>query len=405
MAKLPTLTDVVDMVTAPNTINTNNEEVEAAFTNTLSRDGSTPNDMGADLDMGTNDILNTGNIDTTSLTVAGVNLVSATAVPNWEGAWLTSTAYVLNDIVREAGSTYICTIAHTSGTFSTDLTSVKWELFAQQGAAGDGTGDMLAANNLSDVDNVATSRTNLGLGTAATTAVTDYMIKATPVLGGHLDTNGKQVIETTGADVASATALPLLADGQFNTVTGTSTITSMDSIGVGKVKMLTFSGALTLTHHATDLKLPGDANVTTVAGDRMWVHEYATGDYECLSYLRADGSALSTTGGYSNGPLFLTANTTTLYTHGLGYVPTEFYLDLSCVVATENWAVGDSARVDLRGTNHEGTTFFIPSGSTTQFGLVIPPFLRFLNKTTRAGFILTATPDLDTNFKFTITAK
>lgn len=54
----------------------------------------------------------------------------------WLGPWLTATAYVLNDIVEEAGSSYICVTAHTSGVWATDLAAVKWELVASKGDQG-----------------------------------------------------------------------------------------------------------------------------------------------------------------------------------------------------------------------------------------------------------------------------
>jgi len=41
-----------------------------------------------------------------------------------------------------------------------------------------GTGDMLSANNLSDVDDIAASRTNLGLGTMAVETAANYLTKA-----------------------------------------------------------------------------------------------------------------------------------------------------------------------------------------------------------------------------------
>lgn len=78
---------------------------------------------------------------------------AATSVVNryeWQGAWLTTTAYGLSDVVSQSGNLYLCIVAHTSGTFSTDLSAGRWELFLPQGAAGAGTGDVLAANNGSE---------------------------------------------------------------------------------------------------------------------------------------------------------------------------------------------------------------------------------------------------------------
>lgn len=45
------------------------------------------------------------------------------------GAWQTGYSYSIKDVAKESGNHYICLEAHTSGTFSTDLSSGKWGLF------------------------------------------------------------------------------------------------------------------------------------------------------------------------------------------------------------------------------------------------------------------------------------
>lgn len=109
-----------------------------------------------------------------------------------------------------------------------------------------------------------------------------------------------------GADVASAGALPLITDGNYFDVTGTTSITSMNTMGVGTQIVLHFDGALILTHHATDLILPSGANITTAAGDEAGFIEYATGDWRCVYYTKATGRAL-----VSDGTSFSSNNTTT----------------------------------------------------------------------------------------------
>lgn len=94
-----------------------------------------------------------------------------------------------------------------------------------------------------------------------------------------------------GADVASASTLTLGDDGNYFDITGTAAITTIASKGVGTVVKLHFDDALTLTHSATDLILPGGANITTAAGDEAEFVEYATGDWRCMGYTYANATA------------------------------------------------------------------------------------------------------------------
>ena len=106
-----------------------------------------------------------------------------------------------------------------------------------------------------------------------------------PQLGGDLDCNGAQVQWSKGADVASATALAVLTDGNYFDVTGTTTITSINTTGgAGTLIKLHFDGAVTLTHDSTDLILAGATNFTTEAGDEVEFVEYAAGDYRMTGW-------------------------------------------------------------------------------------------------------------------------
>lgn len=75
MAKRPNLTDVSSGYQQASTLEANFNAIEQAFDNTVSRDGSTPNQMAADLDMNSNDILNVGDIGISgTLTINGSDI-------------------------------------------------------------------------------------------------------------------------------------------------------------------------------------------------------------------------------------------------------------------------------------------------------------------------------------------
>lgn len=82
MGKIFTPQSVASGFNTTNSLNTNFNNIEAAFDKCLSRTGETPNAMEAPLDMNNNDIINVGAIDVESITVAGQEIPSLEDLQN-----------------------------------------------------------------------------------------------------------------------------------------------------------------------------------------------------------------------------------------------------------------------------------------------------------------------------------
>lgn len=164
-----------------------------------------------------------------------------------------------------------------------------------------GTGFLAASNNLSDLANAATARTNLGLGTAATTASTDY---ATAAQGTNADTafgwgnhasagylTGNQTITLSGDVSGSGTTsiVVTVADDSHNHV-----ISNVDGLQTALDSKAALAGSASQAFSASTL------NATTVdLGD--WTVTESVGvlyfAYQGVNKMKVDSSGnLTVTG-------------------------------------------------------------------------------------------------------------
>lgn len=75
----------------------------------------------------------------------------------WKGAWVTSTAYALNDTVENNGSGYVCTSAHTSGSTTEPGVGASWttvwDLFVEGTDKTMPTGDIVGTTDTQTLTN------------------------------------------------------------------------------------------------------------------------------------------------------------------------------------------------------------------------------------------------------------
>lgn len=109
----------------------------------------------------------------------------------------------------------------------------------------------------------------------------------------------KRALGSKGSDIASASTTAIAAAGTslYAKVTGTTTISALGTVAAGTLRIIEFTGALTLTHNATSLILPGQVNIATAAGDTAIFISLGSGNWKCVGYFPISGSVV---GGFSS---------------------------------------------------------------------------------------------------------
>lgn len=360
MAKRPTITTITSGYLSNSQLNSNFNNILTAFDNTLSLDGSTPNSMSGNIDMNGNQLLNlvtpttdynaatkkyvddnssAGGVVAAAASAAAAAASAAAALASQtaaESAALSAVApshkYLFDSTttmanpgtgdIRYNNATVasVTNLAISSLTNSTGNPDISSFVSTWDDSSSTVKGTLVLRKSGSEstfaiftITGAITNNTTwlqipvshvVSNGTFSNTDV--VYIHFTPkgdagtlgAIGSDINLNGNQLQWSKGADIASATALPILTDGNYFDVTGTTTVTSFNTTGVvGTVIKLHFDAALTLTHHATDLILPGAANITTAAGDEAEFVEYVSGDYRCTNYMKASGQSVVSSSG------------------------------------------------------------------------------------------------------------
>lgn len=119
------------------------------------------------------------------------------------------------------------------------------------------------------------------------TGVASKVAKAGDTMTGSLNWSAPPTI------ASAATVNIGAASSNVVNISGTTTITSFDSIAAGAIRTLVFGGALTLTNNAA-IALPGGVNITTAAGDSAEFLSLGAGNWRCVRYTKAAGGLPAT---------------------------------------------------------------------------------------------------------------
>lgn len=206
-----------------------------------------------------------------------------------------------------------------------------------------------------------------GSGAAATA---DFTSTGRTVVSQSSEKGVFDAINGAEATVASATTTDIgAASSDKVSITGTTTITGFGTATAGIKRSGRFTGALTLTHNATSLILPGGANITTVAGDRFEAVSLGSGNWVVYNYVKATWTG-------SGSAVFATSPTLTTPTIGVATATSinKVAITAPTTSATLTIADGKTATVNnsITFAGTDSTTMTFPSVSASIGYLGIP---------------------------------
>lgn len=167
MAKLPSVSTITTGYASVQALNDNFEALKTAFTNTVSRDGSTPNSMSADIDLNSNDVKNVKTIDADSFILNGTLMTPSGVDPVYSGTISAFGASLIDDADAATARTTLGLGALATQDISYVNTNVEIGDTNWTGA------DLEIVNGGTGASSASAARTNLGLGTAAVVDVLD----------------------------------------------------------------------------------------------------------------------------------------------------------------------------------------------------------------------------------------